>query len=53
MLFALVAVTIAAGIALNADGARHPGIAAAVLVSAVVALGGPDILRVLRRVVKA
>ncbi|MEW5811829.1 MAG: hypothetical protein AB1925_20540 [Actinomycetota bacterium] len=49
MLVALVAVTIAAGFALDADGARHPGIAAAVLVAVIVGLGGPEILRVLRR----
>jgi hypothetical protein len=49
MLFALVVTTIAAGFALHADGARHPGIGAAVLVAAIVGFGGPEILRVLRR----
>jgi hypothetical protein len=49
MLAALVAVTIAAGFALHVDGARHPGIGAAVFVAAIVGLGGPAILRVLYR----
>jgi hypothetical protein len=49
MLVGLVAITIAAGFALDADGARHPGIAAAVLVAVIVGLGGPDMLRVFRR----
>lgn len=53
MLIALVALTIGAGFALDADGARHPGIAAAVFVAAVVGLGGPEILRVLCRWVHA
>lgn len=53
MLFALVAITIATGFALDADGARHPGIAAAVFVAVIVGLGGPEILRVLRRWVHA
>jgi hypothetical protein len=53
MLLVLVAVTIGAGVALHADGARHPGIGAAALVAAVVGLGGPEILRVLRRWVRA
>ncbi|RDH79217.1 hypothetical protein DVS77_07190 [Mycolicibacterium moriokaense] len=53
MLLALVAVTIAAGFALGADGARHPGIGAAVFVAAIVGLGGPEILRVLCRWVHA
>lgn len=53
MLFALVAVTIAAAVALHADGARHPGIAAAVFVAAIVGLGGPEILRTLCRWVHA
>lgn len=53
MLVALVAVTIGAGFALHADGARHPGIGAAVFVAAVVGLGGPEILRTLRRWVRA
>ncbi|WP_285030617.1 hypothetical protein [Mycolicibacterium sp. lyk4-40-TYG-92] len=49
MLVALVVTTIAAGFALHADGAHHPGIGAAVLVAAIVGFGGPEILRVLRR----
>lgn len=49
MLVALVAVTIAAGFALNADGTRHAGTAAAVFVAAIVGLGGPEILRTLCR----
>jgi hypothetical protein len=49
MLIGLVLVTIAAGLALDADGADHAGIWAAVLVAAVVGFGGPEILRVLRR----
>jgi len=53
MSLALVAVTIGAGFALHADGAGHAGIGAAVLVAAVVGLGGPEILRVLRRWVRA
>ncbi len=53
MLFALVAITIATGFALDADGARHPGIAAAVFVAVTVGLGGPEILRVIRRWVHA
>jgi hypothetical protein len=48
MLLALVGVTVGAGFALQADGARHPGIWAALLVAAVVGFGGPEILRVLR-----
>lgn len=53
MLLALVALTIGAGFALHADGARHPGIGAAVFVAAVVGLGGPEILRTLRRWARA
>jgi hypothetical protein len=53
MLLALVAATIAAGFAVNADGARHPGIVAAVFVGTVVGFGGPHILRALRRWVRA
>ncbi len=49
MLIALVAVTIAAGFLLDADGARHAGTAAAVFVAAIVGLGGPEILRTLCR----
>lgn len=53
MLLALVGVTVAAGLVLDADGARHPGIWAAALAAAVVGFGGPEILRVLRRWARA
>jgi hypothetical protein len=53
LLFAMVVATIAVGLALDADGARHPGIAAAVFIAAVVGLGGPEILRILCRWVHA
>lgn len=53
MLIGLVAVTVGAALALDADGAGHAGIWAAVLVAAVVGLGGPETLRVLRRWAKA
>jgi hypothetical protein len=49
MLVGLIGLTIAAALALDADGARHAGIWASVLVAAVVGFGGPEILRVLRR----
>lgn len=49
MLIALVVLTIGAGFALHADGARHAGIAAAVFVAAIVGFGGPEILRTLCR----
>ncbi|MCF2526922.1 hypothetical protein [Yinghuangia soli] len=53
MLIALVAVTIAAALAMHADGAEHASIWAAVLVAAVIGFGGPEILRVLRRWARA
>ncbi|BBX68751.1 hypothetical protein [Mycolicibacterium psychrotolerans] len=53
MLVVLVAVTIAAGFALEADGARHPGIGAGLLVAVIVGLGGDGMLRALRRRVRA
>ncbi|MFI5776693.1 hypothetical protein [Nocardia sp. NPDC051570] len=53
MLLALVVVTVGAALALAADGAAHPSIGAAVLVAAIVGFGGPEILRVLRRWVRA
>jgi len=53
MLLGLVVVTMAAGFALHADGARHPGIGAAVLGALLVGVGGPDILRLLRRWARA
>lgn len=53
MLVALVALTVGLALALDADGAGHPAIWAALVVAAVVGLGGPEILRVLRRAVRA
>ncbi|UWE11204.1 hypothetical protein [Actinacidiphila bryophytorum] len=53
MLVVLVAATILAALALDADGAGHASIWAAVLVAAVVGFGGPEILRVLRRWARA
>ncbi|RZT25964.1 hypothetical protein EV589_1714 [Mycobacterium sp. BK558] len=53
MLVALVVLTIAVGFALDADGARHPGIGAAVFVAVIVGLGGGAMLRMLRRWVGA
>lgn len=53
MLVALVVLTIGFALALDADGADHPSIWAAVTVAAVVGLGGPEILRVLRRAFRA
>ncbi|MCX4580371.1 hypothetical protein [Streptomyces sp. NBC_01571] len=53
MLLGLVVLTIVAALALDADGAGHAGIWAAVPVAAVVGFGGPEILRVLRRWVRA
>ncbi|MFT3900888.1 MAG: hypothetical protein QM728_11690 [Gordonia sp. (in: high G+C Gram-positive bacteria)] len=49
ILVGLVAVTIAAGFALDADGARHAGIWASVFAAAIVGFGGPEILATLRR----
>ncbi|WTW98806.1 hypothetical protein OG216_38110 [Streptomycetaceae bacterium NBC_01309] len=53
MLFALVGVTVGVAFALHADGADHASIWAAALVAAVIGFGGSDILRVLRRWVRA
>lgn len=53
MLLGLVAVTVVAALALDADGAEHASLWAAVLVAAVIGFGGPEILRVLRRWVRA
>lgn len=53
MLIGLVAVTVGAALALDADGAGHAALWAAALVAAVVGFGGPDILRVLRRWARA
>lgn len=53
MLLGLVAVTVGVALALDADGADHAGIWAAALVAPVIGFGGPDMLRVLRRWVRA
>jgi hypothetical protein len=45
----LTAVTVAAALALNADGARHPATGAAVLVATILLLGGPLLLAAARR----
>lgn len=49
MLIALVALTIGAALALDADGTDHASIAAGAFVAVIVGLGGPEILTVLRR----
>jgi hypothetical protein len=48
-LLVAVVVTVAAALAVNADGARHPSIIASVIVAALVALGGPQLLAGIRR----
>ncbi|AXK35803.1 hypothetical protein DVA86_27410 [Streptomyces armeniacus] len=48
MLLGLVAVTVLAALALDADGAGHASIWAGGLMAVVIGFGGPDILRVLR-----
>lgn len=48
-LVALVGVTIAAALILNADDARHPVTGAAVLAAVMLVLGGPLLLAVARR----
>lgn len=53
MLLGLVALTVGAALALNADGAHHPTIWAAVLIAAIIGFGGPEILRTLRHWVHA
>lgn len=53
MLLGLIAATILAALALDADGTDHAGVWAALLVAAVIGFGGPEILRVLRRWVRA
>ncbi|WP_433891106.1 hypothetical protein [Streptomyces sp. CA-111067] len=53
MLVGLVAITVLAALGLDADGADHASIWAALLVAAVVGFGGPEILRVLRRWARA
>ncbi|AZG44584.1 hypothetical protein [Gordonia insulae] len=49
MLLGMVAVTIGLAFAIDADGADHPAIWAAVIVACVVGLGGPEIFRTLCR----
>ncbi|UNZ21145.1 hypothetical protein [Streptomyces sp. 891-h] len=53
MLLGLVGITVVVALALNADGADHPAIWAALLTAAITGFGGPDILRVLRRWARA
>lgn len=45
----MVAVTIAAAFAVNADGTHHPATVASVLAAAIIALGGPQLLAGVRR----
>jgi hypothetical protein len=53
-LVALVVMTVIVALALNADGARHPATAAAVLTAVTVVLGGPLLVaRVRRRAARA
>lgn len=53
MLFVFVAATILVALALDAEGTDHASIWAAGMVAAVVGFGGPEILRVVRRWVRA
>jgi len=53
MLVALVALTVATALALDADGAEHASVYAGIFGAAVVGFGGPEILRVLRRWARA
>ncbi|MBI3227361.1 MAG: hypothetical protein HYZ39_20140 [Mycolicibacterium cosmeticum] len=53
ILITLVVLTIAAALAMHADGVRHAGTWASVLAAAVVGFGGPEILRCTRRWVHA
>lgn len=53
VLLLMVALTVALGFALDADGAAHPATWAAVVVAAVVGFGGPELLSVARRLVRA
>lgn len=48
-LVALVFVTIGAGFAVSADGARHPATIAGVLAAVIVVLGGPQLMGFVRR----
>lgn len=53
MLVLLVALTVGAALALDADGAEHPATAAGAAVAVLVGFGGPEILAALRRWVGA
>ncbi|AYF75355.1 hypothetical protein D7D52_17440 [Nocardia yunnanensis] len=53
MLLGLVALTVAAAVVLEADGAAHAPLWSAVLVAAIIGFGGPEMLRVGRRWVRA
>jgi hypothetical protein len=46
---AMALVTIAAALAVNADGAEHPATVASVFVAAIIVLGGPRLVDALRR----
>jgi len=48
-LIALVGVTVAIALAVNADGAEHPSTIASVFVAVLLVLGGPRLLAVVRR----
>jgi hypothetical protein len=52
-LIALVGVTIAIALAVNADGAEHPATIASVFVAVLVVLGGPRLLEAVRRAAAA
>jgi uncharacterized membrane protein YkvI len=46
---AMAVVTVAAALAVNADGTEHPATVASVFVAAIIVLGGPRLLDALRR----
>lgn len=48
-LIAMVILTIAAALAVDADGTRHPAIVASVFVAAIILFGGPQLLAAVRR----
>jgi hypothetical protein len=48
-LLGLVGVTIAAGVLVDADGARHPGTIAGVIAAVAVVCGGPELMAAVRR----
>ena len=48
-LLAMVVLTIAAALAVNADGTRHPAIVASVSVAPIILFGGPRLLAAVRR----